>query len=164
MLKGTARLLVTAGSAKPSPKIGQALGPLGVNMMEFCKKFNDQTSSFNDDAIMRVKLRAFDDRTFDFQVFPPPTTWFLKRCAGVGKGAHRPKHEIIGKVNLKQIYEISALKKKLDPSLQLVSLKSICSSVISTAYSMGLEVVKTEVEQFGTDPIPAPPATEASNA
>jgi ribosomal protein L11 len=80
-VKGTARLLVSAGSAKPSPKIGQALGPLGVNMAEFCKRFNEQTLSLRPSAVMRVRLTAFEDRSFAFDV-----------RARTPRRAHRPPH------------------------------------------------------------------------
>ena len=85
---GVVRLIVEAGKASPSPKIGQALGPLGVNMMEFCKQFNADTGAFHENIPMRVKLRAFEDRSFDFDVSYPSNSWFLKRAAGVEKGAH----------------------------------------------------------------------------
>ena len=89
-VKGVCRLIVPAGKAKPSPAIGQALGPLGLNMMDFCKAFNDRTRNNVDDVPMRVKLRAFEDRTFDFEVHSPPTSWFLKKASGVPKGTAQP--------------------------------------------------------------------------
>ena len=81
--KATVRIYCLAGNAKPSPKIGQALGPLGLNMMQFCKEFNDRTQDFNGDVPMRVILKAYVDRSFKFVVKPPPTSYFIKKAAGL---------------------------------------------------------------------------------
>jgi len=81
------RLLVGAGSAKPGPAIGQALGPLGINMAEFCKQFNEKTKNYEKDIVLPVVLDAFSNRTFTFNIKTPPTTWFLMKCANVNKGA-----------------------------------------------------------------------------
>ena len=83
------RLRVGAGSAKPGPAIGQALGPLGLNMAEFCKQFNEQTKTFEKDVPLPVELSAFSNRSFTFVVKTPPTSWFLKKCAGVEAGSAR---------------------------------------------------------------------------
>lgn len=139
-VKGHAMLLVNAGIAKPSPKVGQALGPLGVNMMEFCKQFNDKTSHFKASAVMRVKVTAYEDRTFDFETFPPSTTWFLKRVTGIRKGASNPGHAKVGTVSLKAIYEIAKVKQAHDPRLSILPLESITKSVASSAKTLGLEI------------------------
>ena len=83
------RLRVGAGSAKPGPAIGQALGPLGLNMAEFCKQFNEKTKIYEKDTPIPVDLSAFSNRSFTFKVKTPPTSWFLKRCAGVELGSAR---------------------------------------------------------------------------
>ena len=77
------RLRVGAGIAKPGPAIGQALGPLGLNMADFCKQFNEKTKLFEKETPIPVDLSAFSNRSFTFSVKTPPTSWFLKRCAGV---------------------------------------------------------------------------------
>ena len=105
--KALVRLLVPAAKAKPSPAMGQSLGSLGVNMMQFCSEFNDRTSRFEDEIPMRVRLEAFNDGSYTFEAFTPPTSWFLKRAAGVAKGASNPGHELAGAVHVKQIYEVS---------------------------------------------------------
>lgn len=79
-------------------------------MMEFCKQFNARTTELKDSAVMRVKLRAFDDRTFDFDVLPPPTSWYLKRVTGITKGSQRPGHDVVGDVSIKAVYEIAKSK------------------------------------------------------
>ena len=109
-VKATVRVYCLAGVAKPSPKIGQALGPLGVNMMQFCKEFNDRTGQFKEDTPMRVKLTAHVDRSFTFVVKPPPTSWFIKKAASLQKASQKPGHESAGKVSVKYLYEIAKIK------------------------------------------------------
>jgi len=139
-VKGTARLLVLAGGAKPSPAIGQALGPLGVNMMEFTKDFNAKTAGFRPSALMRVRLTAFDDRTFKYSVLAPPTSWFLKRAAGVAKGAAAPGKEVAGSVSVEAVYEIARAKQAHDAGLREVSLEGLARSIVASARSMGIAV------------------------
>ncbi len=81
------RLKVNAGAAKPGPALGQALGPLGLNMAEFCKQFNEKTKTYDKDIPLPVVLSAFSNRTFTFNVKTPPTSWLIKRCAGIENGA-----------------------------------------------------------------------------
>ena len=108
--KATVRIYCLAGNAKPSPKIGQALGPLGINMMQFCKEFNDRTQEFNGDVPMRVMLKAYVDRSFKFVVKPPPTSYFIKKAAGLQKGSASPGHDSAGRVSVKYVYEIAKIK------------------------------------------------------
>ena len=115
--KATVRIYCMAGNAKPSPKIGQALGPLGINMMQFCKEFNDRTGDYNGDVPMRVLLKAYVDRSFTFVVKPPPTTWFIKKACGLPKGSDKPGHESVGRVSVKYVYEIAKVKQEVDPDL-----------------------------------------------
>jgi len=78
----TVNLRVYAGVAKPNPKMGQSLGPLGINMMKFCEEFNKITTHIRPDVPLKVKLTAFTDRTFKFILKPPETSWFLKKATG----------------------------------------------------------------------------------
>ena len=139
-IKGTARLLVLAGGAKPSPAIGQALGPLGVNMMEFCKDFNARTAALKPSALMRVRLTAFDDRSFRYALLAPPTSWFLKRAAGVAKGAGAPGKETVASISAKAVYEIARAKQRHDPALAEIPLESLARSIVASAKSMGIRV------------------------
>jgi large subunit ribosomal protein L11 len=141
-VKGVTRLLVPAGVAKPSPKIGQALGPLGVNMMEFCKKFNDETNKYVPAANLRVKLTAFEDRSYNFEVLPPSTSWFLKRVTGVKKGSPMPGKQFVGEVSLKALYEIAKAKQSMDGNLAIQPLEGVVKSLMGSAHSMGLKVVR----------------------
>ena len=102
-IKGFARLRVPAGVAKPSPAIGQALGPLGVNMMEFCRQFNARTDSYKPEVPLRVKVIAKEDRSFEFNIAAPPTTWFLKQAAGIKKGANQPGIDVAGSVSIRAL-------------------------------------------------------------
>uniref|UniRef100_A0A7S3LP89 Large ribosomal subunit protein uL11m n=1 Tax=Aplanochytrium stocchinoi TaxID=215587 RepID=A0A7S3LP89_9STRA len=138
-IKGTARLLVPAGKASPSPAIGQALGPLGVNMMEFCKSFNARTINLKDNVPTPVNLTAFEDRSFEFKTKTPPTSWLLKQAAGIEKGAAKPGEETVGTVSIKHVYEIAKIKKT-DEHLQHIHMKGLVKSIISSAKSMGIAV------------------------
>ena len=141
-IKGTARLALLAGAAKPSPAIGQALGPLGVNMMEFCKDFNAKTTAFKASAMLRVKLTAFEDRTFKYDVLAPPLTWYLKRVTGLAKGSPAPGKVVVGQVSLKALYEIALSKEKHDATFTGLPLESITRSIAATAKSIGLKIVR----------------------
>jgi large subunit ribosomal protein L11 len=141
-VKGTARLLVMAGGAKPSPAIGQALGPLGVNMMEFCKDFNVKSAAFKPSAQMRVKLTAFEDRTFTYTILAPPTTWYLKRVTGLAKGAALPGSQVVGNLSVKAVYEIARSKEQFDPMCKGLALESIARSIAATAKTMGLKLTR----------------------
>ena len=139
---GRARLRILAGQAKPSPAIGQALGPLGVNMMEFCKMFNDRTQHIKSDVMVPVELTAFSNRTFDFTTRTPPTSWLLKRVAAVHKGAQKPGKKFVGEVHVKEVLEIAKVKAEDMPGQ---TLKQISAQVVATAASMGLRVVTGEL-------------------
>jgi len=141
-VKGSTRLLVLAGSAKPSPAIGQALGPLGVNMMEFCKDFNGKTATYKASCLMRVKLTAFEDRSFKFTILAPPTSWYLKRVTGITKGAASPGKETVATINVKALYEIAKSKQQFDPVLANYELKSLTKSIAASAKSMGIKIVR----------------------
>lgn len=139
-VKGVVRLRVPAGKAAPSPAIGQALGPLGVNMMEFCRAFNEKTSNTIDNIPIPVVLTAYQDRTFKFTTKTPPASWFLKRAAGITTGAATPGQQVAGTVHLRQIYEIAKVKQQ-DENVNYIELESICKNLIGSAKSMGITVV-----------------------
>ena len=81
-------------------------------MAEFCKQFNELTKDYEKDVPIPVELEAFSNRTFKLRTKTPHTSYFLKKCAGINKGAARPAHEIVGKVHIKQLYEIAKMKKR----------------------------------------------------
>lgn len=137
----TIRLVVLSGKAAPSPAIGQALGPLGLNMMQFCKDFNEKTKDYVENIPIPVDLTAFPNRTFKFNLLSPPTSWFLKRCAGVEKGSSMPGRHFVGKISVKQLYEIAKVKHQ-DKCNSHNTLEGMCRTIKGTANTMGIEVVR----------------------
>lgn len=139
--KGIARLFLEAGIAKPSPKVGQAVGPLGLNMNDLCKTFNEQTKKYWKEGIpLTVLVTAYEGRTYDLRIRSPTTSYFLKLAAGIEKGSAAPGKTVAGKVDVRQIYEIAKIKQA-EPHLKDVPLKNLCYSIIGSARSMGLEVI-----------------------
>jgi len=151
-LKGSSRLTLYAGSAKPSPKMGQSLGPLGLNMMQFCKEFNDLTGHYRTDVPVRILLRAYIDRTFTFVVKPAPTSWYLKRCAMIDSGTPFGRRNYPYSIGIKYIYEIARIKKEMDPNLKNVSLFGLCKMIIAQADNMGIEVHRETLTAEPTTP------------
>ena len=91
---------------------------------------------------MRVVLRAYVDRSFRFTVKPPPTTWFIKKAAGLAKGSEAPGHTSAGRVSVKYIYEIAKIKQEIDPDLKQHDVEGIMRMVCGTCMSMGIDVVE----------------------
>ncbi|XP_047318098.1 54S ribosomal protein L19, mitochondrial-like [Impatiens glandulifera] len=137
----TIKLTVPAGGARPGPPVGPALGQYKLNSMAFCKDFNARTQKFKPDTPMAVQITAFKDNTFEFVVKSPSVTWYLKKAAGVESGSSRPGHVVASTVTLKHVYEIAKVKQS-DPFCQFMPLESICKSIIGTANTMGIKVVK----------------------
>jgi large subunit ribosomal protein L11 len=131
------KLQIPAGQANPAPPVGTALGPHGVNIMEFCKTFNAQTASAAG-MITPVVITIYGDRSFSFITKTPPAAVLLRKAAGLEKGSAEPNKTKVGKVTRQQVREIAELKK---PDLNAASLESAMSMVAGTARSMGLEVV-----------------------
>jgi len=134
----TIKLHVPAGQANPSPPIGPALGQAGLNIMEFCKAFNAQTQNLEQGMPIPVVITAYADRTFSYITKTPPASYFLKKAAGIGKGASVVGRETAGKVTKKQIREIAEQKM---PDLNANDLESACVMIAGSARSMGIEVV-----------------------
>ena len=136
---GMIKLQVPAGKANPSPPIGPALGQRGLNIMEFCKAFNAQTQNMEPGMPIPVVITAYADRSFTFVTKTPPASYFLKKAAGVEKGAQTTgKGSTVGRVTMAQVREI-AEQKMVD--LNANDLDAACRMVIGSARSMGLEVV-----------------------
>ena len=132
------KLQIPAGKATPAPPVGTALGPQGVNIMEFCKAFNAKTSAKDQEGlIIPVVITIFSDRSFTFITKTPPASELLKRAAGIVKGSAEPNRNKVGKVTRKQVEEIA--KTKL-PDLNTTSLDSAVRTIMGTARNMGLEV------------------------
>ena len=131
------KLQVPAGKANPAPPIGTALGPQGVNIMEFCKQFNAKTANMGDIKIP-VVITVYADRSFTFITKTPPAADLLKKAAKIEKGSGKPNREKIGTISRAQIEEIAKTKM---PDLNAASLEAASRTVAGTARSMGIEVI-----------------------
>jgi large subunit ribosomal protein L11 len=131
------KLQISAGKATPAPPVGPALGPHGVNIMEFCKAFNAQTAPMGD-TIIPVVLTIYKDRTFTFITKTPPASELIKKAAGVIKGSSTPNKDKVGKLTTAQVKEIAQTKL---PDLNAYSLDAAMRIIAGTARSMGVEVV-----------------------
>jgi large subunit ribosomal protein L11 len=136
-IAGYVKLEVPAGQANPSPPIGPALGQRGLNIMEFCKAFNAQTQKMEPGTPIPVTITAYSDRTFTFVMKTPPTSFFLKKAAGIQKGSQTPSRGSVGKVTAAQVREIA--EKKM-PDLNAKDIEGAMQMVRGTARSMGMEV------------------------
>src|SRR5216684_366610 len=136
-IQTTIKLQLAAGKATPSPPVGTALGPHGVNIMDFCKQFNAKTSKEPDGMIIPALVTIYSDRTFTFITKTPPASELLKRAAGIVKGSAEPNRTKVGKVTKKQVEEIAKVKLV---DLNTTNLESAVRTVMGTARNMGLEV------------------------
>lgn len=125
---GTIRLVVPAAKANPSPPIGPALGQRGVNIMEFCKQFNERTKNVKDNLPLPVLVTVYDDRTFSFTVYSPSTTFLIKQYAG--------SSNIIKATDLLEIAKV----KKNDENFRYLSVPKIFSNLCGTTKSMKLSL------------------------
>jgi large subunit ribosomal protein L11 len=133
------KLQIPAGKATPAPPVGTALGPQGVNIMEFCKAFNAKTSSKDQEGlIIPVVITIYSDRTFTFITKTPPVPVLIKRAVNLAKGSAEPNRNKVGKITQKQIEEIAKIKM---PDLNCYSLEAAIAQVKGTCRSMGVEVV-----------------------
>ncbi|HEY8056644.1 MAG TPA: 50S ribosomal protein L11 [Terriglobales bacterium] len=132
------KLQIPAGKATPAPPVGTALGPHGLNLMEFCKAFNAKTSGKELEGMsVPVVITIYNDRSFTFITRTPPAADLLKRAAGIAKGSKTPNKDKVGKVSRQQVEEIAKAKS---PDLNAASLAAAIKSIEGTARSMGLEV------------------------
>ena len=137
-VQSTVKLQLPASKATPAPPVGTALGPHGVNIMDFCKQFNAKTAKEPDGMIFPVLVTVYTDRTFTFILKTPPASILLLRAAGIVKGSAEPNRNKVGKVTKKQVEEIAKLKLV---DLNTTNIESAVRTVMGTARNMGLEVV-----------------------
>ena len=135
-VKALIKLYCPAGTANPAPPVGPALGQHGLNIMEFCKSFNEKTKG-QEGLTLPVVITAYEDRTFTFIIKSPPCSILLKRACGVAKASGVPNKEKVGKVTLEQVKEIANLKLK---DLNTADLNKAINIVKGTARSMGIDV------------------------
>ena len=136
-LAAVVKIQIQAGQATPAPPVGTALGPHGINIMEFCKAYNAATESQRGQVIP-AEISIYEDRSFAFITKTPPTTFLLRQAAGIEKGAQNPRLEKVGQVTHSQLRQIAQTKL---PDLNAVSLDGAVAQVAGTARSMGIEVV-----------------------
>jgi large subunit ribosomal protein L11 len=136
-VQATVKLQLPAMKATPAPPVGTALGPHGVNIMDFCKQFNAKTAKEPDGMIFPVLVTVYTDRTFTFILKTPPASVLLKRAANIAKGSAEPNRNKVGKLTAKQVEDIAKLKL---PDLNTMSLASAVKSIRGTARNMGVEV------------------------
>ena len=133
---GCIKLTVAAGKANPSPPVGPALGQHGVNIMMFCKSFNDKTKG-RDPLPLPVVITVYKDKSFDFIIKTPPTSALIKKSAKLAKASGTAGKEVIGTLTVKQVEEIA--KMKMD-DLNTIDMSEAIATVTGTARSMGIEV------------------------
>jgi large subunit ribosomal protein L11 len=130
------KIQIPAGQATPAPPVGTALGPHGVNIMDFCKAYNAQTEK-DRGTIIPVEITVFEDRSFTFITKTPPTPVLIKAAAGLERAANNPGRELAGTITAAQVTEIAKTKM---PDLNANDLEAARLQVIGTARSMGIEV------------------------
>ncbi|MCG3176449.1 MAG: 50S ribosomal protein L11 [Candidatus Omnitrophica bacterium] len=135
-VKTTIKLYCPAGAANPAPPVGPALGQHGVNIMEFCKQFNERTKG-REGLTLPAIITVYEDRSFDFIIKTPPTAVLIKRAAGLAKGSGEPNKNKVGKLTADQVRQIAQEKSKdlnaKDPAGAMKIIKG-------TAQSMGIEI------------------------
>ncbi len=130
------KLEIEAGKANPAPPVGTVLGPAGINLQEFCTKYNDATRDKMGD-IAPVEITIYDDRSFDFVIKTPPTAYLIKKYAKVQKGSVKGRNEIVGSLTEDQVKEIATIKL---PDLNANDLEAAIKTVKGTALNMGIEI------------------------
>ena len=130
------KLQVAAGKGTPAPPVGSALGPHGLNIMDFCKAFNAKTAK-QEGLIIPVVVTVYSDRTYSFITKTPPAAVLLKKAANIAKGSGEPNKNKVGKVTMKDVREIAQLKM---PDLNASNIDAAVNIVLGTARSMGVEI------------------------
>ncbi len=130
------KLQIPAGKATPAPPVGTVLGPAGINLQEFCTKYNDATRDKMGD-ILPVEISIYDDRSFDFIIKTPPTGFLLKKFANINKGSVKGSKEIVATITKDQIKEIAEIKL---PDLNCYDIDAAIKIVAGTAKNMGIKV------------------------
>ena len=130
------KLQIPAGKATPAPPVGTVLGPAGINLQEFCTKFNDASRDKMGD-ILPVEITIYDDRTFDFVLKTPPAAFLLKKAAGVKSGSKKGSSEMVGSITREQLKQIAETKL---PDLNAYDVDNAMKIIEGTARNMGIEI------------------------
>jgi large subunit ribosomal protein L11 len=140
-IRGYIKLLISPGGANPSPPVGPALGQKGVNIMDFCKAFNDRTKEMDKDLKVPVNITVYEDRSFTFVTKTPPASELILKALKLAKGSPTPHNKKVGKLTYAQMEELAKIKM---PDLTAADLKAAVRSIAGTARSMGVEVEGVE--------------------
>ena len=135
-VKAVVKLQIPAGKANPAPPIGTALGPQGVNIMQFCKEYNERTAN-QVGMVIPAEITIYEDRSFTFITKTPPVPDLLKTAAGVEKGAAAPNKEKVGSISREKLREIAEIKMK---DLNVIDIEGAERMVEGTARSMGITI------------------------
>ena len=138
-ITGYIKLQVAAGAANPSPPIGPALGQRGVNIMEFCKAFNAQTTDMDKGTPLPTKITVYADRSFSFEIKTPPASFLIKKAAGLKSGSKEPGKVVAGKIARSKLTEIAQTKMK---DLNANDIEAATKIIEGSARAMGLEVTE----------------------
>ena len=130
------KLQIPAGKATPAPPVGTVLGPAGINLQEFCTKYNDATRDKMGD-VLPVEISIYDDRSFDFVIKTPPTSFLLKKYAKINKGSVKGSKEVVATISKEQLKEIAEIKL---PDLNAYTVDEAMRSVAGTAKNMGIAI------------------------
>ena len=130
------KLQIQAGKATPAPPVGTVLGPAGINLQEFCTKYNDATKDKMGD-VLPVEISIYDDRSFTFVVKTPPTAFLIKKVAKIAKGSTKGRNEVVGTLTRAQLKEIAETKL---PDLNCYTVEEAMKIVEGTALNMGVKV------------------------
>lgn len=136
-IKAIVKLAIQAGKANPAPPIGPALAQHGINLMAFCKEYNARTSA-RIGEIVPAEITVFSDGSFKFILKSPPTTFLIKKAAGLDKGSAVPNRDKVGKLTRKQVREIAEIKIK---DMNALDMDGAMRQIEGTALNMGVEVV-----------------------
>jgi len=137
-IKTIIKLQIPGGQANPAAPVGPALGQHGLNIAEFCQKFNDKTKDKPGD-IIPAEITVYEDRSYDFILKTPPAAELIKKITGVKKGSGKPLKEKVGKITRAQLEEIAKIKM---PDLNTTDLDAACKIIAGTARQMGIELEK----------------------
>ena len=130
------KLQIQAGKATPAPPVGTVLGPAGINLQEFCTKYNEATRDKMGD-VLPVEISIYDDRSFDFVIKTPPTAFLLKKFAKIDKGSVKGSTESVGKLTKEQLKEIAEIKL---PDLNCYTVEEAMKIVEGSAHNMGITI------------------------
>ena len=132
------KLQIPAGGANPSPPVGPALGQVGLNIMDFCNAFNNETKDAEKGVPLPVVINVYEDKSFDFVIKTPPAAVLIRKALGIDKGSGEPNREKVGKLTRNQLEEIAKTK---EPDLNANDIDAAVNIIAGTARSMGVGVL-----------------------